>query len=89
MKGVITIVGKDRVGIIAEVCGFLAENNVNIIDISQTILQGYFNMIMIVDLSTSNNTCEDLNKSVDDLGKKMGVDMKLQNEEIFNTMHRI
>lgn len=89
MKGVITIVGKDRVGIIAEVCGFLAENNVNIIDISQTILQGYFNMIMIVDLSTSNNTCEDLNKSVDELGKKMGVDMKLQNEEIFNTMHRI
>ncbi|RHM63653.1 MULTISPECIES: ACT domain-containing protein [Coprobacillaceae] len=88
-KGIITVVGKDQVGIIAEVCSFLADNNINILDISQTIIQGYFNMMMIVELSKMDkdfgNVCEDL----DQLGQKIGVNIKLQHENIFNKMHRI
>lgn len=89
MKGIITVVGKDKVGIIASVCTLLSENNVNILDISQTILQGYFNMMMIVDISNPN---VDFNKLVDklvELGKELEVDIKLQHEDIFDCMHRI
>ena len=87
-KGIITVVGKDQVGIIAKVCSFLAEKQVNILDISQTIIQGYFNM-MIVELSSITEEfgtiCEDLDK----LGEEIGVNIKLQHENIFNKMHRI
>ncbi|NLJ88415.1 MAG: ACT domain-containing protein [Epulopiscium sp.] len=89
MKGIITVVGKDRVGIIAKVCTLLSEKNINILDISQTIVQGYFNMMMIVDLS---NTTDDFGKIEDklvELGNSIGVVIKLQREEIFNSMHRI
>ena len=89
MRGIITVVGKDKVGIIARVCTLLCEQNVNILDISQTIVQGYFNMMMIVEL---NDTDEELNKTIDlldALGKDIGVDIKLQHESIFNSMHRI
>lgn len=89
MKGIITVVGKDQVGIIAKVCTLLAENCVNILDISQTIVQGYFNMMMIVDISKSNSTFEELVESLDVLGKQIGVLVKLQHEDIFNSMHRI
>ncbi|NLL69939.1 MAG: ACT domain-containing protein [Epulopiscium sp.] len=89
MKGIITVVGKDQVGIIAKVCTLLAENRVNILDISQTIVQGYFNMMMIVDISKSNSTFEELVESLDVLGKQIGVLVKLQHEDIFNSMHRI
>ena len=88
-KCVITVVGKDQVGIIAKVCSFLAEKQVNILDISQTIIQGYFNMMMIVELSSITEEfgtiCEDLDK----LGEEIGVNIKLQHENIFNKMHRI
>lgn len=88
-KGIITVVGKDQVGIIAKVCIFLAEKQVNILDISQTIIQGYFNMMMIVELSSITEEfgtiCEDLDK----LGEEIGVNIKLQHENIFNKMHRI
>lgn len=88
-KGIITVVGKDQVGIIAKVCSFLAEKQVNILDISQTIIQGYFNMMMIVELSSITKEfgtiCEDLDK----LGEEIGVNIKLQHENIFNKMHRI
>ncbi len=89
MKGIITVIGKDSVGIIAKVCTYLAEKNINILDISQTIISGYFNMMMIIDVSGNSgkfeNTIEDLKK----LGEEIGVDIRLQSEEIFNSMHRI
>ena len=88
-KAIITVVGKDRVGIIAKVCTYLAEKSINILDISQTILQGYFNMMMIVDI---NNASDDFNVVVDELnqlGESIGVSIKLQHEDIFNKMHRL
>ncbi|WP_438445713.1 ACT domain-containing protein [Gorillibacterium sp. sgz5001074] len=89
MKGIITVLGKDRVGIIAKVCTYLADQNVNILDISQTIVQGFFNMMMIVDVSGSNKSFETLVEDLQDVGHSIGVEIKLQNEEIFNIMHRI
>ncbi len=87
MKGIITVVGKDKVGIIGKVCILLSENEVNILDISQTILQEYLNMIMIVDISRADfaTLSENLQQCADDLG----MDIKLQREEIFDCMHRI
>ena len=81
-KCVITVVGKDTVGIIARVCTYLADTKVNILDISQTIVSGYFNMMMIVDMSGST-------KNFDKLGEDIGVVIKCQREEIFDMMHRI
>lgn len=89
MKGIITVLGKDRVGIIAKVCTYLADQNVNILDITQTIVQGYFNMMMIVDVSGAEKSFELLVEDLQDLGRSIGVEIKLQNEEIFNIMHRI
>lgn len=88
-KTIITVIGKDTVGIIAKVCTFLADNNVNILDISQTIVQGYFNMMMIVDRSQSEKRFEVLSSEIEALGEKIGVKIKMQHEDIFNTMHRI
>ncbi|WP_430032853.1 ACT domain-containing protein [Paenibacillus turicensis] len=89
MKGIITVLGKDRVGIIAKVCTYLAEQQVNILDISQTIIQGYFNMMMIVDASASTKNFDHLVEDLQQLGVEIGVEIKLQHEDIFNTMHRI
>lgn len=89
MKGVITVFGKDKVGIIAKVCVLLSERGVNILDISQTILQGYFNMMMIIDLK---GLTIDFNSLVDELqalGKSIDVEIKLQHEDIFDCMHRL
>lgn len=88
-KAIITVVGKDTVGIIAKVCTYLAENKINILDISQTIVQGYFNMMMIVDMSQVDNTFETVNDSLTEIGKGMGVEIKCQRTEIFDKMHRI
>ena len=88
-KAIITVVGKDTVGIIAKVCTYLAENQINILDISQTIVQGYFNMMMIVDIS---NMAKPFGETADDLaavGEAMGVKVKMQREDIFTKMHRI
>ena len=88
-KAIITVVGKDQVGIIAKVCTYLADKSINILDISQTILQGYFNMMMIVDI---NNASADFNVVVEELnqlGDSIGVRIKLQHEDIFNKMHRL
>jgi len=88
-KTIITVVGKDTVGIIARVCTYLADNQINILDISQTIVQGYFNMMMIVD---TNQTAKDFGIIVEELsklGESIGVIIKCQKEEIFNKMHRI
>ena len=88
-RTIITVVGKDTVGIIAKVCTYLAENDINILDISQTIVQEYFNMMMIVDMSKMKLPFEQVAEQMAQLGKEMGVQVKCQREEIFDMMHRI
>jgi ACT domain-containing protein len=88
-KIIITVVGKDTVGIIAKVCTYLADNDVNILDISQTIVSGYFNMMMIVDVSGSKVAFNELSDSLENIGNDIGVVVKCQREEIFDSMHRI
>ena len=87
-RSIITVVGKDTVGIIAKVCTYLAENQVNILDISQTLVQGYFNMMMIVDTGKVESF-ERLTGELAALGEEIGVVIKCQQEEIFDKMHRI
>ena len=88
-KSIITVVGKDTVGIIARVCAYLADNNINILDISQTIVQGYFNMMMIVDMNNVSKEFGTIAQELDALGENIGVIIKCQREEIFDQMHRI
>ncbi len=88
-KTIITVVGNDCVGIIARVCTYLAGNNVNILDISQTIVQGYFNMMMIADASASSKDQATLSRELSELGEQIGVVIRCQHEDIFNRMHRI
>ena len=88
-KAVITVVGKDCVGIIAKVCTYLAENNINILDISQTIVQEYFNMMMIVDFSRTEKDFLLAATELEQVGESVGVVIKTQREDIFNMMHRI
>ena len=88
-KAIITVVGKDAVGIIAKVCTYLAENEVNILDISQTIVQEYFNMMMIVDTAGCSKPFGDLADELNRLGEEIGVVIKCQKEEIFDMMHRV
>lgn len=88
-KVVITVVGKDTVGIIAKVCTYLAEAKINILDISQTIVSGYFNMMMIVDMTSSSKTFDEMSAELDKAGEGIGVSIKCQREEIFDMMHRI
>ena len=89
MNAIVTVLGQDRVGIIAAVCNRLANYNVNILDISQTIVQGYFNMMMIVDTSTTQKPFGDMADEMMALGEETGVQIKCQKEEIFDKMHRI
>ena len=88
-KTIITVVGKDTVGIIAKVCTYLADNGVNILDISQTIVQEYFNMMMIVDMKKTAKPFAEIADELDKLGESIGVKIKCQHEEIFTKMHRI
>ncbi len=88
-KAIITVVGKDTVGIIARVCTYLAENHVNILDISQTIVQEYFNMMMIVDVNGAEKPFEEMVGDLEKLGEDIGVRIHCQREEIFTAMHRI
>ncbi|MGI6092961.1 MAG: ACT domain-containing protein [Veillonellaceae bacterium] len=89
MKVVVTIVGQDRVGIIAAVSKILAENNINILKINQTILDGFFNMVMIADMTESKVNLATLQQMLGETGKQMGLQMKAQHEGIFRSMHRI
>lgn len=89
MKAVITVIGHDKVGIIARVSSLLSESNVNILDITQTILQDIFTMVMITDVSNVNIKFTDLVDKLADLGKDMGVEIRCQHEDIFNSMHKI
>ena len=88
-KCIITVVGKDKVGIIARVCTYLAEANINILDISQTIVDGYFNMMAIMDTAETTKDIAAVAKELDGLGKDIGVNIQCQREEIFEKMHRL
>ena len=89
MKAIVTVVGQDRVGIIAAVCARLAEFNVNVLDISQTVMQGYFTMMMAVEVSQCNVPVAELAKSMEAVGTGMGLSIRVQREDIFQSMHRI
>lgn len=89
MRAIITVIGVDQIGIIAEVSTLLAEKKANILDISQTILDDYFTMTMLVDLENLEISLEDLKKDLKIKGEKLGVSIKLQHEDIFRSMHRI
>ena len=89
MKAIVTVVGKDRVGIIASVCVELASYNINVLDISQTVMQGYFTMMMAVDVSGSNLPLAELAQKMEEKGKDMGLSIRLQREDIFEAMHRV
>ena len=88
-KTLITVTGKDTVGIIARVCTYLADNQINIEDISQTIMQGYFHMLMITDTHLSGKTTAEIGAELDEIGKEIGVSVRCQREDIFDMMHRI
>ena len=88
-RTIITVIGKDRVGIIANVCTFLAQNNINILVINQAIVQGFFNMMMIVDAQHTPKDFSVLVEEIEKVGDELGVKIKMQHEDIFNIMHRI
>ena len=88
-KTIITVVGKDTVGIIAKVCTYLAENQINILDISQTIVNNYFNMMMIADMNKSQKSVSEVSDDLDKLGTDISIIPKRQTEAIFDSMHRI
>ena len=89
MKAIVTVVGKDRVGIIAGVCVALAKYNVNVLDISQTVMQGYFTMMMATDVSACNIPLAELSIRMEEVGREMGLSIRVQREDIFEAMHRI
>ncbi|MDP4133809.1 MAG: ACT domain-containing protein [Bacillota bacterium] len=89
MKAVVTVLGKDTMGIIAGVSTYLSGSGVNILDISQTIMSDMFTMVMIIDTAKCNLKFSDLSKGLDELGKQLGVEITVQREELFNSMHRI
>ena len=88
-KTIITVVGQDKVGIIAKVCTYLSNNQINILDISQTIVQGYFNMMMLTDTSKSSKDMGILSQELEGLGEEIGMVIRCQNEDIFTKRHRI
>lgn len=89
MKAIVTVVGKDRVGIIASVCTRLAQYNINILDISQTVLQGYFTMSMVTDVTDATLPLAELASAMDAAGNEMGMSIRIQRADIFDAMHRI
>ena len=89
MKAIVTVVGKDRVGIIANVCVALAKYNVNVLDINQTVMQGYFTMMMATDVSMSTIPMAQLASEIEKIGQEMGLSIRIQREDIFEAMHRI
>jgi ACT domain-containing protein len=89
MKAVITVIGKDKIGIIAGVTSVLSQNNINILDINQTILQDYFTMALVADLSAMQITFKELQEQLKNVGEKIGLSVRIQHEDIFNAMHKI
>ena len=89
MKAILTVIGKDKVGIIAGVSNELQRLNINILDVNQTIIGEFFTMIMMLDLKLSNSNFEEIKKSLELKGKQFGVDVKIQREEIFNSIYSV
>ena len=89
MKAIVTVVGQDQVGIIAGVCNTLAADNINVLDISQTIMQGYFTMMMVVDLSACTTSFDKLGEALRQFGEGRGLSIRIQREDIFDAMHKI
>ena len=89
MKAIVTVVGKDQVGIIAAVCNKLANYNVNVLDISQTVMQGYFTMMMAVDVSGCTVPLAELGTAMEEMGEEKHLSVRVQREDIFEAMHRI
>ena len=89
MKAILTVIGKDRIGIIAAVSNILAESNINILDISQTIMQGFFTMIMLVDISQMSLSFSEISEELDRKGRELGLSIRLHHEDIFNAMLRL
>ena len=89
MKAIVTVIGPDRVGIIAEACALLASYSVNIVDINQTVMQEFFTMTMLVDTATSSSLFEQISKALAEKGEEMELSIRIQREDIFNAMHRI
>ena len=89
MKAIVTVIGKDRVGITASVCSLLAQHSINILDSSQTVLQEYFTMVMLVDTSACSASIGEMSDLLDQAGQGQGLSIRIQREDIFNAMHRI
>ncbi|MEG6572290.1 ACT domain-containing protein [[Clostridium] cellulosi] len=89
MKAVITVIGKDMVGILARVSKICYDNNINISDVTQSVLQDLFAMIMLVDMSSSKISCAELSDKMNELGKKLGLTIHVMHEDLFNSMHKI
>ena len=89
MKAIVTVIGKDRVGIIASVCALLSQHRINILDITQTVLQDYLTMVMLVDLTACEAPIGDIGEALDKAGQEQGLSIRIQREDIFNAMHRI
>ena len=89
MKAIVTVLGRDRVGIIASVCALLSEYNINILDISQTIMEGYFTMMMVVDTAQCEQPFDALSAALADYGQNRGLSVRIQREDIFDAMHKI
>ncbi len=89
MNAIVTVIGKDRVGITAAVCSLLAQHNINILDISQTVLQEYFTMVMLVDTAACTASIGEMSDLLERAGQEQGLSIRLQREDIFNAMHRI
>ena len=89
MKAIVTVIGKDKVGITASVCSLLAQNNINILDITQTVLQEYFTMVMLVDTAACTASIGEMSDILGKAGEEQGLSIRIQREDIFNAMHRI
>ena len=89
MRAILTTIGKDKTGIIAGVSSYLAQNDINIVDVSQTIMDGYFTMMMMVDVDDDAGDFEKLTQELDALGTKLGVDINIRNQEMYDAMHQL
>ena len=89
MKAIVTVIGKDKVGITAAVCSLLAQHNINILDITQTVLQEFFTMVMLVDTAACTESIGDMADILAKAGQEQGLSIRIQREDIFNAMHRI
>lgn len=89
MKAIVTVIGKDRAGIIAEVCTLLANSQINILDISQTVMEGFFTMTMLIDLTECTKSFTEVSESLKNKGNEMNLNIRIQREDIFDLMHRV